>query len=394
MTVETTQEPADIFAMSSEEFDSYQSSISTSSDESASADLSTDSDSFRDREEGGELNNELDKVDESGTEDDEYIEVGGLDDEIEEDTEFNDEESGEATSDTDEQELEATEDDEVTESTDDVDFDADEAFTKIFAEPIKANGKEYKVESKEDAIKLIQMGMGFYKNMEALRPKRNLIAMLDNNGIDEDKLNFAIDLLNKNPQAINKLIADQDLSEIIDDKNAEYTPNNHKVDERQLNVQEALAEIEDTPTYARTVNILGKEWDDTSRKIVQENTHLIATINSHVENGMFDSIIAEVDKRMMLGSIPHGTPMLHAYKMVGDEMYATAGSQTAPNPGQQTVSPQANAKPPIRKPSEQVRQNKLAASKPRSTPVQRQPKKVEDVFAMSDEEFNKKYGFK
>lgn len=393
MQVETsTQEPVDIFAMSDEQFAQFNTGadVSTSVEESASADSSVEEvDIFSSDAAVSDQDAETsadDAIPAEESEEDEFIEVEGADDEIIEDSENN-----EDTNEPDNDSSDSVNDD--TSNKVESEFDADAAFKQLFAEPIKANGKEYNIESVEDARKLMQMGMGFYKNMEALKPKRTLLAMLESNSIDEDKLNFAIDLLNKNPQAINKLIADQDLSEIIDDKNAQYTPNNYRVDERVLNVKEALKEIEETPTYARTVNILGKEWDDASRNIVQEHPHLIATINSHVENGMYDQIIAEVDKRMVFGSIPSGTPLLHAYKMVGDEMYANAGSQTAPA-GQQVDKPQANAKPPIRKPSEQVRQSKLATSKPRSTPTPRQVQKVEDVFAMSDEEFNKKYGFK
>lgn len=393
MQVETsTQEPVDIFAMSDEQFAQFNTGtdVSTSVEESASADSSVEEvDIFSSDAAVSDQDAETsadDAIPAEESEEDEFIEVEGADDEIIEDSENN--------KDTDEPDNDSSDSvDDDTSNKVESEFDADAAFKQLFAEPIKANGKEYNIESVEDARKLMQMGMGFYKNMEALKPKRTLLAMLESNSIDEDKLNFAIDLLNKNPQAINKLIADQDLSEIIDDKNAEYTPGNHKVDERVLNVREALKEIEDSPSYARTVNILGKEWDEQSRSFVQDNTYLIGIINSHVENGMYDQIIAEVDKRMVFGSIPAGTPLLHAYKMVGDEMYANAGSQTAPA-GQQTDKPQANAKPPIRKPSEQVRQSKLATSKPRSTPTPRQVQKVEDVFAMSDEEFNKKYGFK
>lgn len=371
MNVESVNEPVDIFNMSDEDFKNYadnqdnSTELTTDTTESATADSSTSA------------------VDESET-DDEYIDVEGADDEIIEDSDTDTTES--------DSELHSDNESETSTENNEVEFNADDAFKKLFSEPIKANGREYKIESKEDAIKLMQMGMGYYRNMEALKPKRNLLAMLDNHQIDEDKLNFAIDLLNKNPQAINKLISDLDLSEIIDESNANYTPNNYKVDERTLNVREALSQIENSPAYTRTVNVLGKEWDETSRKIVQENTHLIGTINSHIENGMFDAIIAEVDKRIMLGSIPYGTPMLHAYKMVGDEMYAKGNTSTAPNNGQQFSNTQANARPPIRKPSEQIRQNKMSASKPRSSVNSRQSHKFEDVFTMSDAEFSRKYG--
>lgn len=370
MEVENKNEPVDIFNMSEDDFKNF---TENSTDPISNNNESASADSINGLEETGNVDA-----------DDEYIDVEGADDEIIEDSNTDTSES--------DSELHNDNESETTTENNEIEFDADDAFKKLFSEPIKANGREYKIESKEDAIKLIQMGMGYYRNMEALKPKRNLLAMLDNHQIDEDKLNFAIDLLNKNPQAINKLISDLDLSEIIDESNANYTPNNYKVDERTLNVREALSQIENSPAYTRTVNILGKEWDETSRKIVQENTHLIGTINSHIENGMFDAIIAEVDKRMMLGSIPYGTPMLHAYKMVGDEMYAKGNNNTAPNNGQQFSNSQANARPPIRKPSEQIRQNKMSASKPRSTANHNKTQQFEDVFKMTDAEFNRKYG--
>jgi len=375
MTVENTQVD-DVFAMSSEDFASNYGSdtvFTTSDDESASADLSTD-----EVEPLNELDGPVGNTGDIGVEG----EDGTIENTIEHDADAEDESEASASDTGAEQESEDVPDE----------FDYASAYNELF-EPLKANGKEYNIDSVEDARKLMQMGMGYYKNMEALKPQRKLMAMIEANSIDEDKLNFAIDLLNKNPQAINKLIEDQDLSEIVDDSNSNYTPSNHGVSEKQLDVKSALQEIEQTPTYLRTVNVLGKEWDDASREVVQEHTHLISTINSHIESGMYDRIIAEVDKRKMFGSIPQGTPDIYAYKMVGDEMYANDTGSTAPNMGQQRQPVQANAKPPIRKPSEQVRQNKIAASKPRSSVAPRQVKKVEDVFAMSDAEFNKKYGF-
>lgn len=367
------EEPVDIFGMSSDEFANFDLSTDNPSDEeSTDVDSSTDVDAV----------DESLEVEDNNPEEDEYIDVEGADDELDDTEEETEQE------DVSEEDEESEESDEPSEE-DTLDYEAE--FKKLIGNPIKAAGKEITVGSVDEAQKLMQLGAGYYKNMEALKPARKIIAMLEQNELmDEEKLNFAIDLLNKNPQAINKLISDQDLSEIVDEKNADYTPNNHGVSEQQLNVNEALKEIEDTDTYSRTVNVLGSTWDGDSRKIVQNNPQVIGMINDHIASGVFDTVTAEVERRKMFGSIPAGTPDIIAYKQVGDELYANATNQNAPD-GQHIDALKANApKPAIRKPNAVVKKNKLAAGKPRGKATVTE--QFEDVFAMSSDEFKRKFG--
>ncbi|ARM71107.1 hypothetical protein pVco7_gp118 [Vibrio phage pVco-7] len=366
------QEPVDIFAMDSEQFEKFDVSTLGSDESVDEADSNLDTD-------------EVDDVDSSEQEEDEYIDVEGLDDELE----LGEEDE----SDVPEQE-EVSETDEESEESDDtsdepeIDYAAE--YQKLIGEPLRANGKDIPIKSADEARKLMQLGAGYYKNMEALKPARKVIAMLeDNDMMDEEKLSFAIDLLNKNPQAINKLISDQDLSEIVDEKNEGYTPTNKSVSEQALNVKDALKAIEHTETYEKTVNVLGREWDTQSREIVQKSPEAIAMINEHMSNGIYDAVSAEVERRKMFGTIPEGTPDILAYKQVGDEMYA-GQAQTAPK-GQQADALKANANvPPIRKPKAETNKTKRTTTKPRGKANVTQ--QMEDVFAMSSEEFKRKYG--
>lgn len=357
MSTENQSEVVDVFSMDSEAFAKFEGSLD-SGIESSSEDVDTlDSE------------NQEETVE---TTQDEFIDVDGADEELEEDsTEDNTEEVSETT----------------------IDFENE--YKKLIGSPIKANGKDLVIDSMDDAIKLIQMGANYYKKVEQLKPAQKIISMLESkNMLDESKLSFAVDLLNKNPQAIKQLIADMDLNEVLDDSRGEYKPSNYSVSDQQLALDNALKEIQDTPTYTKTVEVLGKVWDNRSRDLVRSNPQAITLINEHIANGIFDTVTAEVEKRKMLGTIPQGLSDIEAYKYVGDSLYASQNLNTAPSPaqtGQHGFNSQANVKPPIRKPSKDtVVQQKKAASSPRSKPSV--SGEIENVFALSSEEFNAKYG--
>ena len=93
----------------------------------------------------------------------------------------------------------------------------------------------------------------------------------------------------------------------------------------------------------------------------------------------------------MLGNIPAGLNNIQAYKFVGDQLYAGKG-KVAPQ-GQQPNQQPANAGKPIHKPSkETVVQQRRAASNSARTPSQSLSNNMDNVFALSDEEFRAKYG--
>lgn len=282
-------------------------------------------------------------------------------------------------------------------STDEVSENINELYKKIIGSPIKGAGKEIILDNPEDAIRLIQMGLGFQKSMEQLKPHKRTIAMLEKNGIDEEKLNFLMDIANKNPQAIKKLISDSeiDLFDLDDDDN-EYKPSNYRISDQELNLDQAIKDIEGTPTYARTISLLGQEWDNASRDLIQRNPEVIGMINEHIASGLYDTVNNEVEKLKTLGKLPTGLCDLEIYKYVGDALYANSNSNSAPMNGQQTGIDNANGRTPIKKPSrETVIQQKKATSVPRSQSSnsrQSSSLSMSDVWDMDDEEFTKRYG--
>ena len=262
-------------------------------------------------------------------------------------------------------------------------------YEKILA-PFSANGKQMQVQSAEEAITLMQMGANYNKKMAALKPNLKLLKLLENNGLlSEEKLSFLIDLDKKNPDAITKLVKDSGLDPLeMDVSKSDYKPNTYTVHDREVELDSVLSDIQDTPTYSKTISVVGNKWDSESKKIIVENPQLIKVINDHMANGVFDLISNEVDRQRALNRL-NGVSDIEAYRLVGDEMHNRGALKPASQPAQKptgTVREPVPAKPAAQ--SQDTRSKKLAASAPKAAaPVSKDPDF--NPLALSDEEFAK-----
>ena len=262
-------------------------------------------------------------------------------------------------------------------------------YQKILA-PFSANGKQMQVQSAEEAITLMQMGANYNKKMAALKPNLKLLKLLENNGLlSEEKLSFLIDLDKKNPDAITKLVKDSGLDPLeMDVSKSDYKPNTYTVHDREVELDSVLSDIQDTPTYSKTISIVGNKWDGESKKIIVENPQLIKVINDHMASGVFDLISNEVDRQRALNRL-NGVSDIEAYRLVGDEMHNRGALRPASQPAQKvpgTVREPVPTKPAAQ--NQDTRSKKLAASTPKAAaPVKNDPDF--NPLAMSDEDFAK-----
>lgn len=266
------------------------------------------------------------------------------------------------------------------------------AYDKIMG-GFKANGKDIKLESIDEAVKLMQMGANYTKKLQALQSNLKLVRMLENNGLlSEDKLSYLIDLDKKNPSAIQKLLKDSNIDPMDIDTSAEanYTPGNHRVSDNEINLQNVLQDVASTAEGKQLVLNIHQTWDQPSKEIIWKDPNVLAVLNQQRESGIYDQITAEVEKRRMLGEF-QTVPFLTAYFQVGQALnqqgllqpkQAPQG-QPAPVQSEPTVVATRVAQ---RKP--EANGDKVKAAAPPRTP----PKKVATEFnplAMSDEEFEK-----
>ena len=272
-----------------------------------------------------------------------------------------------------------------------IDFEAE--YKRLLA-PFKANGRDIAVKSVDDAIVLMQMGANYNKKMAALKPNLKLMKLLENNGLlSEDKIGFLIDLEKKNPAAINKLVKDSgiDPMDLDAEKASGYKQTAYTVDDREIELDTVLDEIQGTPSYNRTLEIVSTKWDAASKQVIAGSPQLLKVINGHVESGIYDLISKELESERLFGRL-NGLSDIEAYRQVGDALHAKGAfnslAQGSSQNQQKPATPPVVVTPKPKVEDDKLKDKRRAASStkpaaPTSTPKDFNP------LAMSDEEFNK-----
>lgn len=266
-----------------------------------------------------------------------------------------------------------------------------EAAYKQLTAPFKANGREIQVQSVEDAVALMQMGANYNKKMAALKPNLKLMKLLENNGLlNEEKLSFLIDLEKKNPDAISKLIKDSGVDPLdLDAPNVgDYKPTRHTVDDRELELDAVLDEIQETPSYTRTLDVVSNQWDASSKNVIANSPQVLKIINSHVQSGVFDLIVKEVEREKMFGRLS-GLSDIEAYRQVGDAIQARGGFDHLATQGQRIQPKPAVVQPKPKMGDEGKRREKRLAAGASQPAAPSKGKGEFNPLALSDDEFSK-----
>jgi hypothetical protein len=309
----------------------------------------------------------------------------GADDEEDESEES--EETSEGTSDANEESSDESSEEEATE--DDVeDF---EAMYKAMLEPIQANGRQNTVKTVEEARKFMSMGMGYTKRMEGLKSARLLEQkMKEHNLLDEGKLDFLIALDKKNPEAIAKMLKDAKLDPLkIDmESDSSYQPEAYSGGEDSLALDDVITELENSSHAPDIAELISTKWGESSREILRSKPALLNIIDSHMEVGIYDSIMDRVEQEKMLGSYM-GVSDIEAYGQTAERMKSEGQFNHLFNPAQ---GKQVESKPatitkaiiPQRKVDPNLEQKKASATTKSKPASKKTPKAYLD---MTDEEF-------
>ncbi|MBL4703243.1 MAG: hypothetical protein JKY54_01900 [Flavobacteriales bacterium] len=263
--------------------------------------------------------------------------------------------------------------------------------------PFKANGKEITLKDPSEVKSLLQKGADYTKKLQSLQPHLKVAKMLENHGLDSpDKISYLIDLHNKDPEAIKKLIVDANIDPMDIDTSVEstYKQGDHSVSDKEMVWDQVLADVNSSPEGQNLIVMINNEWDKESKETIYADPQVLTLLTKHKQDGLFDKIANEVSKRQMLGQLA-GTSFIDAYHSVGTQMHqngelvpATPAPVTQPQPApvpaqtSQVVATQAAP----RKTDTNADKVKAAAG------VRTTPKPVKADFNplnMSDEEFEK-----
>lgn len=260
--------------------------------------------------------------------------------------------------------------------------------------PFKANGKMIDLKDPKELKQLAQMGANFTRKMQEMAPHRKMLAMIQNSNLDEDALSFLIDVRNKNPEAIKKLIKDSGIDPMDIDVSTEpaYKSGTHRVSDAEVNFISVLEDLKGTDEGKQTLVAVNSSWDDQSKQMLAENPSILTTIHEQRISGVYDKIQTEVERQRLLGNIPPSTSFLNAYKAVGDYLVANnafSDETVTPTSDVRTPTPAAPVAKRVVAPKATVVNNDKASAASPSRATPQAAKAVINYLDMSDDDFLK-----
>lgn len=261
-----------------------------------------------------------------------------------------------------------------------------QAFYEKLTKPFKANGREIQVQNADDMIALMQQGANYSKKMAQLKPNLALMRTLEQHGLnDADKIAYLVDLYNKQPEAIAKLVkeADIDLYSFDTDQAEQYTPKT--VVNEPSALEDTIAELYGNhETFKDVVTDITTLWDKESKAIVSDNPEILRVMAKQADEGIYQQIMSAIDYEKMLGRLS-GIPFLHAYEQVEARILQANQPVAKQEQGFTAPRPQANQE----QVNSQNQAQKQRASVPKSSTSQSNA--GFDPLKLSDEEFLKFY---
>lgn len=276
-------------------------------------------------------------------------------------------------------------------------------FWKKLSVPFKADGRDFTVRSPEDAIRLMQQGVNYSRRMHELKPMKAMNRVLQDNGLaDQTKLNFAIDLMKGNKEAITKLLKSHNIDpmDLDTEKETGYQATNYGGNAQDNAFRDALDDAIAIPEGQALVNEIHAKWDSVSKAKLREDPSTLGNLVEMKRSGVYDQVVAELEYQQAAGYL-QGVPFLQAFDQVGLAMKnagvfdqqqkpVSNGNPMAPlNSGQPTGQPVASGTRKQNPPAKKAAANPHLSSTPPSKQSGNQQSPQTDFNKMSDEDFLK-----
>ena len=265
-------------------------------------------------------------------------------------------------------------------------------YTKVTAK-FNASGKEFQVDNADDVVSLMQKGIDYNIKMSTLKPALKMVKALEAHGITQEDIGLLIDIHNRKPEAIASLVkqADIDLYSVDEESVDRYAPTDAQITDEEYEFQNVISSISASPRYADVMQFVAN-GTVADKQEVYSQPQILKSLVEHAQLGIFDKVMAEVDKLQVLGRLPQGMTPLQAYHAIGSQMF---GGEPTPSQEQPRVNPQVQQpipKPvqrPVQQPQSNTARRAAAAPSNAAKPGAKPKPSAHDLFTMSDEEFSK-----
>lgn len=274
-----------------------------------------------------------------------------------------------------------------TDTTDDEDkgteTDDNKSETTEKFQALKANGKEYPIDSIDELYKLASAGVGAQQKYQAIAGHKKSIMAADKAGVDiMDAVNFQANY-NDNPiEVIKQLIKDNNLDPLdIDLENIKVSTKDRSVSDFEVGYDEIVGEIGNSPIFKDVENVILNKWDQESRDIFLQDPSMIKNLHEEMspmkgsDKSMFDLVSPIAEKMKLSGD-----------KRSDFDVYMDArGKKVAEFQKHEDAVNKAETKKPVKKPKAEVNKKKKAAA---PTGGKSTGKPSLDFATMSDKELD------
>lgn len=269
------------------------------------------------------------------------------------------------------------------------------AFYDEVTAPIRADGRDFTIKSSEDLRNLVSKGLDYTQKTQQIAPYRKTLAFLrDNNALDDTKLSYMVDLINKDEKAVKQLIREMtaepkeegkqklelyDLDPEQEDESQRYHfQNKNTITDEQLNFRETFDEVNASEGGNAFLNKINQKFDSSSLDYLYQNPHAIKLLYQADRAGQFDQIMDKMQYNDMIH--PENVQRentITRFMKTGQSMPELFPQNQQPT--QQQVVQQRQ------------QQNRVkSASIPRASGAK--SRTFVDPLDMSDEEFKKQFG--
>jgi hypothetical protein len=200
----------------------------------------------------------------------------------------------------------------------------EEVYQELFGTPFKASGREIQIDNVEEAKRLIQQGFDYSQKMNKFAPYKKAMNLLEKrDALNPEKLDFLLDVAEGKPEAISKLLKDQNVDPYdIDVDAGDNYVSEYQDTEASDEILDMLDRVSDSArsTALNILTVSENSWDEQSKQAIIANaSQAIPVLTKQMESGQFDTIMSEVTKKRALGEL-NNISDLDAYNMVGAEL--------------------------------------------------------------------------
>jgi len=280
--------------------------------------------------------------------------------------------------------------DETDEGTSEDEFEDDsEADEEPLAfQPLRADGKEYPIESMQELYTLASKGINAERKWQDSAEGRKVSATLKSKGLSSDDINLLVELKAGNPDAIASLLKSAKIDPLdidVDALDGDYKPKDHSVGDFEMQLDDVVARVKTQPRYEESVNVIMERWDGQSKDAFYKNPQILELLNVDMQVGadgssMYDKVSPIAEKMKALDTGVKKSD-LEYYQMAGAKVI---DAMQRANQSKEEVK--ANKQEQETKKRKVISKKKKSAASSGGTTS---PKKVVDVTELSDEALDK-----